>query len=429
MHHVSKLKNGINLITIPVKGTKATTVLVLLPIGSRYEHAKISGISHFVEHMMFKGTTKRPTAMDITRELDAVGADFNAFTGKEYTGYYVKIDSAKQELAFDLLSDMIFNSKMDESEMNKEKGVIVEELRMYEDNPTMFINRLFDQILLGDYPLGWDIGGTKQTVTALSSKELWNYYKSAYIPSNMVLVVAGNIDNKKMKKFVDQYFANRSVRTVAEKRNKNSFAKFVWPKEKSSINSRVLTQVRKVDQSHILLGFPGLANNHPKRFAAAVMLYILGGGMSSRLFEEVREKRGLAYVINAGADSFRDTGMVFVRAGLDPARLPEALKVIKEELIKISEEGVTPHELKDAKNSISGRMALSMEESNVQADWYARQFWFMREIQTPDDMLKRIRKVTAQEVKGIAKELFDFDLLHLAAIGPLEKEAILKMIV
>lgn len=428
MYKISKLKNGITLVTVPTKGTRATTVLAQLPIGSRYEHQKISGVSHFVEHMMFKGTIKRPTAMDISRELDAVGADFNAFTSKDYTGYYVKIDSSKQELAFDLISDMIFNSKMDEAEMTKEKGVIVEELRMYEDNPMMFINLLFDRLLYGDCPLGWDEGGSKETVQGLTRQELWDYYQSAYSPKNMVLVVAGNIENKKLKKLVEKYFANQKNIGTKEKRDKNSFAKFAFPTKKLSLVERVEVREKKVDQAHIILGFPGLDYNHPKRFAASVMLYILGGGMSSRLFVEVREKRGLAYMVHASAGNFRDTGMAYVRAGLDPARLLEALKVIREELKKIATSGVTDKELKDAKSSLSGRMALAMEECNAQAEWFAKQFWFMKKTMTPEQVVQAVKKVTAKEVQEIAKKLFVEEEMRLAAIGPINKEDVLKML-
>lgn len=428
MYKISKLKNGLNLITIPLIGTKAVTVLVLLPIGSRYEHQKISGVSHFVEHMMFKGTLKRPNAIDLTRELESVGADFNAFTGKEYTGYYVKIDSAKQDLAFDLLSDMLFNSKMDEVEMKKEKGVIVEELRMYEDNPSMFINLMFDRLLFGDCPLGWDEGGSASTVNGLERQELWDYYKSAYEPQNMTLVVSGNIDQKKLKKSVDKYYAEPKNIKSKEKRTKNSFDKYVFPTGVAKLADRVIVQERKVDQAHLILGFPGFDHNHPHRHALGLMSYILGGGMSSRLFIEVREKRGLAYMINSGNGTFRDTGLAYVRAGLDPARLPEALRVIRDELKKMSEKGVTKQELRDAKNSVAGRMALSMEESNAQAEWYAKQFWFMKNIETPARMLKKIRKVTVKEIQAVAKKVINFDLMRLAVIGPVKKEDVIKMI-
>ncbi len=439
MYKISKLQNGLNLITIPLKGTKATTVLVLLPVGSRYETKKISGVSHFVEHMMFKGTAKRPTALDITRELESVGAEFNAFTGKEYTGYYVKIDGTKQELAFDLLSDMLFNSRMDEAEMTKEKGVIVEELHMYEDNPTMFINLMFDRLLFGDCPLGWDEGGSASSVNGLNREELNDYYKSAYEPQNMILVVAGAIDQKKLKKLVEKYYAQQKnfkagrlrpdgLRRAEKKRTKNSFEKFVFPKTKIKLVDRVMVQERKVDQAHMILGFPGLDHNHPKRHALGLMTHILGGGMSSRLFMEVREKRGLAYMVHSANGSFRDIGMNYVRAGLDPARLLEALQVIKAELQKMATAGVTGRELRDAKSNISGRLALSMEESNAQAEWYAKQFWFMKKIETPEAVLKKIKKVTAKEVQAIAKEIFAFDLMRLAVIGPVKKEEVMKML-
>src|SRR3989338_9813978 len=296
MYKISKLKNGLNLITIPLVGTKVITALVLLPIGSRYENRKISGVSHFVEHMMFKGTLKRPSAIDLTRELESVGADFNAFTGKEYTGYYVKIDSAKQELAFDLLSDMLFNSKMDEVEMKKEKGVIVEELRMYEDNPSMFINLMFDRLLFGDCPLGWDEGGSATTVNGLDRQELWDYYKSAYEPQNMTLVVSGNIDQKKLKKLVEKYYAEQKNIKSKDKRTKSTFDKYTFPASVSKLADRVIAQERKVDQAHLILGFPGFDHNHKHRHALGLMSYIFGGGMSARLFIEVREKRGLAYM-------------------------------------------------------------------------------------------------------------------------------------
>lgn len=427
MPKVTKLQNGLSLITIPMKGTKATTVLVMLPVGSRFENEKISGVSHFVEHMMFKGTARRPTALDISKQLDAVGADYNAFTGKEYTGYYVKIDNSKQKLAFDLISDMVFNSKMEEAEFEREKGVIVEELRMYEDNPTMFINLIFDRLLFGDSPLGRDEGGSKATVQGLSRQELYDYYKSAYSPNNMVLVVAGNVNKKILNKLVKEYYAFQWTQGKA-KLTKNSFDKFEWPKEKLPLEKRVEVKERQVDQAHMFLGFPGFSHNDPKRYAAAAMLYILGGGMSSRLFVEVREKRGLAYMVQSSHASFRDTGMAYVRAGLDPARLPEAIKVIKDELRKIAEEGVTDQELKDAKNSISGRMALGMEESNAQAEWYAKQFWFQKKMESPDQVVNKFKKVTAKEVKNAAKALFDFDLMRLAVIGPLKKDDVLKML-
>lgn len=428
MYKISKLSNKINLITVPVKGTRATTVLVLVPVGSRYEHKKISGTSHFVEHLMFKGTHKRPTAQDISRVLDATGAEYNAFTSKDYTGYYVKIDSAKQEVAFDLMSDMLFNSKFDEQEIEKEKGVIVEELRMYDDNPTMGIGNVYDQLVFGDCPLGWDEGGSKESVRGVSRQELWDYYQSAYKGANMVLVVAGNI-SKKLKKHL-QYFVHSEIKKNISKKTitKNDYKKFVWPKGVLPIEKRIEVKEKKLDQSHVILGFPGLALGHPDRYALVVLLNILGGGMSSRLFVEVREKRGLAYMVRAGSSNYRDVGTAYIQAGLDPSRLPDAVAVIKEELKKICDELVSAKELIDAKTSISGRMTLGMEDSSAQAEWYAKQFWFANKIETFEQVLQKINKVTPKDVQRIAKKIFDWKQIRVAAIGPLKKQDIIKLI-
>lgn len=428
MYKLSKLKNGITLITAPVKGTMATTVLCLFPVGSRYEGKKINGVSHFVEHMMFKGTLKRPSAQDISRVLEAAGADYNAFTNKDYTGYYVKIDASRQELAYNLLSDMIYNSKMDEAEMTKEKGAIVEELRMYKDNPTMAIDMLFDNLVFGDHPLGWDIGGSADTVRGLTRQELFNYYQNHYSPKNMVLVVAGKIDNK-LKKYL-QYFVTQKAPAKAEgpAYYKNHFVKFNWTTAPVPLANRVAVEQRKLDQAHLILGFCGLPNNHPGRYAATILFNILGAGMSSRLFVEVREKRGLAYMVRAGATSYRDTGVCYVQAGLDPARLGEAIKVIKGELARIADEPVTAAELNDAKSSIAGRLALSMEDSSGQAEWFARQFLFATKMETPEGLIKKLNKVTIAEVQKMAKQFFSWNNVRVAVIGPLEKDKVVKMV-
>lgn len=428
MPKISKIKNGLNLITVPVKGTKAVTILVLLPVGSRYESKEISGASHFVEHMMFKGTGKRPNAVDISRTLEAEGADFNAFTYKDYTGYYVKINSERQEVAFDLLADMIFHSKFDENEMAKEKGVIVEELRMYEDNPTMAIDLLFDRVMFGDHPLGWDIGGTIETVKAMTREELCHYYNHYYIPRNMVLVVAGNVaSGQKMKKML-AYFAQEKEKIKDAKDLVNSFSKYNWPKQEIKLAERVLVKEKKLDQAHLILGFPGIHYSDKNRYAAAIMSIILGIGMSSRLFVEVREKRGLAYMIRAGQAFFRDVGVFQIQAGLDPARLPEALKVIKDEVKKISNEFVTSQELKEAKSSIIGRMTLGAEDSSTMADWFGKQFWFEKEIHTYEDVFKKVKAVTIAEVRQVAKKIFKLNETRVAAIGPITKDEVLKML-
>ncbi len=430
MYKVSKLKNGITLITVPVAGTHATTLLAMFPVGSRYETHKLSGASHFVEHMMFKGTEKRPSAQDISRTIEAYGADYNAFTNKDYTGYYIKINGTDQEVAWDLLSDMIYHSKIETAEVEKEKGAIVEELRMYKDNPMMEIDQLFEEVSFGDCPLGWDIGGTEQTVRGLSREELWQYYQKHYSPHNMVLVVAGNIKAPRMKKFLN-YFTAQKAPKGAEKISfyKKGYVPFTWPKTPPSLEKRVLVHEKKVDQAQLILGFPGIPNNHPDRFAASLLLNILGVGMSSRLFVEVREKRGLAYMVQAGSSLYRDVGMVYAQAGLDPARLKEALSVIKTEIMRMTTEPVLSEELENSKTSIAGSLALRLENSSFQAQWYAKEFIFAPRIETPEQIMIGLKKVTIADVQRVAKKLFVFNEMRLALIAPLTKLEVVEMVI
>ncbi|MSU75216.1 MAG: insulinase family protein [Candidatus Magasanikbacteria bacterium] len=432
MHHISKLKNGITLVVAPVVGTKATTILAMFPVGSRYETDKLSGASHFVEHMMFKGTNKRPAAQDISRTIEAYGADYNAFTSKDYTGYYIRINGDDQEAAFDLLSDMIYHSKIEAVEVEKEKGPIVEELRMYKDNPLMAIDQLFEATIFGATPLGRDIGGTEKTVRGLSRAELWQYYQEHYSPRNMVLVVAGNIKTGRMESYLN-YFIDQAAPKRAKIFNfyKHGFTKFVWPVSKLPLAKRVMVQEKKIDQAQVILGFPGIPNNHPDRFAASLMLNILGSGMSSRLFVEVRERRGLAYMVQAGSASYRDAGVVYAQAGLDPKRLKEALTVIQAEIMRMANEPVTEEELKNAKTSIAGSLALKLENSSFQAQWYAKEVIFNTTIETPEQAVNELNKVTIKDVQRIAKYLFVPHQTRLAVIGPtgtVSKNKIMKML-
>ncbi|MFA7653507.1 MAG: pitrilysin family protein [Candidatus Magasanikbacteria bacterium] len=442
MYQLSKLKNGISLITVPVAGTKATTVLALFPVGSRYEMPALSGGSHFIEHMMFKGTKRRPNTQAISRELDAAGAEYNAYTSKDHTGYYIKIDGAQSELAFDMLSDMLFNSLMNESEIEKEKGVIVEELRMYDDNPTMKIDSLFDEVVFGGNTLGIDVGGTVSSVRALTRIDLVNYYKAAYQPSNMVLVVAGDVDKKKLPKNLKYFERCHPDENRDQRLNRadphfhgddrvrfdyKKFAKFSWP-QNCALKKRIINKEKPLDQTHLILGFHGLPHNHPDRYAQSVLLNILGGTMSSRLFEEVRNKRGLCYMIHTGGNSFRDVGTAQIQAGLDPARLDEAVAVIKEELNKIATKPVSDKELHEAKSNFSGRMVLGMEESNAVADWFAKQFWFSKKIETYEQVLQKIKKVTTGDVLKLAKKLFVWNEARLAVIGSAKENEIIKLL-
>ena len=429
MYSVSKLKNGITLLKVPVRGAPSVTVLALFPVGSRYEDKNFAGAAHFVEHMIFKGTERRPQATDISRTLDALGADYNAFTSKDYTGYYIKIAAEKQAVAYDILSDVIYHSIFVADEVEKEKGAIVEELRMYKDNPSMAIDMLFDKLLFGDTPLGWDIGGTEDTVRGFTRDQLNDYYQSHYSPKNTLLVLAGAISSSSEKK-IASFFKEKKVSKEAKDAShyKKSFVHFEWPKKPLPLAERVLVEEKKLDQAQLILGFPGLPNDHADRFTASILLNILGGGMSSRLFVEVREKRGLAYMIRAGSTSFRDVGVISIQAGLDPSRLFEALQVIKAEVERIAKEPVTEEELNNAKTSLAGRLALGLEDSSAQAEWYGKQVLFNAKINLPRGVVEKLNKVTVKDVQKLAERLLVSPEMRLAIIGPVSKADVIGMV-
>lgn len=413
MYHRTKLSNGATLLTVPVKGTEAVTILALFPVGSRYESKNINGLSHFIEHMMFKGTLIRPTTLDISKELDKVGAEYNAYTSRDYTGYYVKVSQEHADLAMDLLSDMLWNSKFEAAEIEKEKGVIVEELNMYKDNPTMYAEQLFEETLYANHPLGRDIGGVEETVRGITRSKMLKYYHDFYEPQNMVLVAAGKIDES-IKKKIKKYF-NKQGRKV----KKQFFSPFVFGKSRGM---KAKNFYKKTDQVHVTLGFPAFSYDDERIPALNLLHTILGGTMSSRLFVEVREKRGLAYMVHSGVNRYHETGNLFVRAGLDKSRVKEALQVIVLELEKIKKEGVTQEELKMAQDNLEGRMILGLEDSSGQAEWYGKQELLTVKTRTPEEEIKRLRQVKLDDVKKVAGEVIKKEKMRLAVIGPYKTE-------
>lgn len=419
MFKKNRLLNGITLLTVPVAGTEAVTVLALFPVGSRYETAKQSGISHFIEHLMFKGTDKRPSTLDISRELDKVGAEYNAYTGRDHTGYYVKVSADKTELALDLLSDMLWHSKFDKDEIEREKGVIVEELNMYQDNPTMYVEQLFEELMYKNHALGRDVGGTAKTVRGMSRVNIINYYRQFYSPHNLVLVVAGKI-SKDIHRLIDRYFS-----FAVAKKNKPTFSAFSFS-QKSAVE--VVAHFKKTDQTHIAMGFPGFSYDDPRSPTLAMLNIILGATMSSRLFTEVRERRGLAYVIQSGLNRYHETGNLVIRAGLDKSRMSEAMKIIIEELKKIKKYGVTADELKTAKDNLAGHMVLQLEDSSAQAEWYGRGALLKKKIRTSQEELALYRAVKLVEIQKIAGQVFQMPRLRVSAIGPYRDNAELRKI-
>lgn len=407
------LKNGMKAIFVPQKGATSTTVMVFTKVGSRYESPEINGASHFIEHLMFKGTKRRPTTLDVSKELDRYGAEYNAFTSKDLTAYYVKMDATQTKLAIDLLHDMIFHSKYDAKEIDRERGVIIEEINMYEDNPRMHIDDIMEEALFQNSSLGWNIAGPRENIRKVTRQQLIDYRDAYYVPERMVVAVTGKIDTHVMP-LLQKTFG--SVKNPKENMAK-AFEPFVAPKK---LENPVAFQQKQTEQVQLGLSFYGLPLGNKDLGAASLLATILGGTMSSRLFTEVRERRGLCYSVYASHQALEDTGIFQVMAGLDKTRTEEAVKVIWQELKKMTTKLVTTEELKRAKDHVRGKFLLAFEDSSTQADFYGKQWLFQKKLETPEDRLKRIQKVTAADIRRVAKSIFNKDRMASAVIGPFE---------
>lgn len=411
MHTEHTLSNNVRVILAPLTETKTVTALVLFGVGSRYEKKSINGISHFIEHMMFKGTKKRPTSLSISKELDAVGAEYNAYTTKDTTGYWVKLVHDKLDLALDLVSDMLYNSKFDAAEIEREKKVICEELHMYRDNPLMYVDTLLEKIMFESSSLGWDIGGEDEIILSLNQDQMLRFRNANYHGKNLVVGIAGNFDPADGLRKVEQYFGATWEKGVPV----NRYSRFLYRAKKKPT---VLVHYKDTEQIQCAFGFHGYSHTNPDVFAAALLSIILGGGMSSRLFIAVRERKGLCYSIRASHQSFQDTGVFSVQAGLDKSRIQLALKVILRELARAANKGVSTAELKRAKDFIKGKMALQFEDSENVVSWYVGQEVLTGKLLTPDEKLARFQAVTQADIMRVARELFTTNRIHLAVIGP-----------
>lgn len=420
MYQKFHFKNGLKLILAPLKETKAVTVLILLPVGSRYETPSISGISHFIEHLIFKGTKKRPKSLDITRELDAVGADYNAFTAKDHTGFYVKVAAERIELAFDILADVLFNSLFDPLAIEKERGVILEEINMYEDNPLLYISHLFEATVFGNYPLGWQIYGSRETIKKIFRKDILEYKNRHYQSNNFLITIAGNFNQKIVKNLIEKYFGLNGLKTKKIKPRPIKIQQAV---------PKIDLYFKETEQIHLALGFPAYSFFHQDIYTLTILAVILGGNMSSRLFVKIREEQGLAYYLKAEASAFCDTGTLMIQAGLDKSRVFLALKLILKELDKIKKEEITLKELQAAQEFLKGKIILALEDSEMVADWYGKQELLQKRILIPEEKIKKIFAVTQKDLQKVANDIIKSQKLNLALIGPFkEKKEFLKLL-
>lgn len=419
MYRKTTLKNGLRIITVPQKETKAVTVLVMTGTGSKYENKKLSGISHFVEHMMFKGTKKRKGPMEVSGEMDKIGGEMNAFTGEEYTGYYAKVDATHFDIAMDWISDVFINSVMPAEEIEKERGVIIEEIRMFDDNPMRNIGDIWRKALYGDQPAGWFIGGTKDSVLNIKREDMLSYVHSQYTAKNTVICIVGNIKEKMAIESAKKYFSKMPTSLNKGKDLVNN--------EQSEPNVFILN--KKTNQTTMALGVRGYNHLHKDRYVMDVMATLLGGMMSSRIFNEVREKLGAAYYVATYNESESDVGSFSTFAGIDSSKINKVIETILKEYKKLTETKVTEKELRKIKDHLKGKIVLGMESSDARASFYCTQELLKNKILSIEEIIKEIEKVKASDIMRVAKDIFKEDKLNLAIIGPYkQKEEDLKKI-
>lgn len=403
-------ENGLRFIAIPMKNAESVAVLLLVGTGSKYETKELNGMSHFLEHMFFKGTKKRPNTLEIAETLDRVGGEYNAFTSKEITGYWAKVDKRHLDVALDWISDIFLNSQFDENEMAKEKGVVIEEMNMYLDTPTAYVKEIFEKLLYGDQPAGWRIIGEKENILSFNRQKLLDYYQNHYSSSNTVICVAGDINPNDISQKIQEYFKDITTRKTKDQ------PKVIEKQEKPE----AMLHNKTTDQTHFCLGVRAYDLFHPQKHALNILSIILGGNMSSRLFIKVREREGLAYYIHTSVENNLNAGYLVTQAGVDRKNLEKSISLILEEYKNLKDKVITEDELKKAKDYLKGISTLSLESSDAKASFYASEELLEKEILTLEEKFKQIDKVSADDINKVAKDIFMPEKLNLAAIGPFE---------
>ena len=412
------LKNGLRVNFVPMKETQTVAVQILVEAGSKYENKKNNGISHFLEHMMFKGTKKRPTTKIISELFDGVGGEFNAFTGEEETGYWVKVPKQHFEMAIDVVSDMYTGPLLKVEEINRERGVILQELSMIQDDPPRYAWDLFEELLYGDQPAGWDIIGTRENIKSFKRKDFVDYIKKMYIPKATVITVAGNFDEEKALRLIEKQFNGQ--------KNKRKISK-----KKVTENQRVpkiKLHFKKTEQTHLMLGVRGMDMFSPDKYVATLLTTIIGGSMSSRMFINIRERQGLTYYIGASMNMTTDAGYLYARAGVEHKNLEKTVKLMLAELKKISSKKVSAKELKKAKEFLKGRLTMSLESSTAVASFVGEQDLFKNNVKKPEELFEKIDVVTARDILKVAKKMVKNSKLNLVVIGPHKEDKNLKKI-
>jgi len=410
------LPNGLRMLAVPMTDNPTVTVLVLVETGSKYETKSINGLSHFLEHMCFKGTTNRPNTSDLSKELDTLGCEFNAFTGQEFTGYYAKGKVSDFSKLIDIISDLYLNPLLKDDEIEKEKGVIVDEINMYDDMPMQKVHEVWADLLYGDQPAGWTITGPRDVVRSMSRKDFVAYRKAHYVASATTVVVSGNIDSAAAFKEITKKF--KGIETTKKGNKKKT--------RDTQSGPQVALKFKETDQTHFILGVRSFPVYDKRNLIISVLGGVLGSGMSSRLFRKIRDEMGVGYYVRAGNSASTDSGYFAVSAGVANDRLEEVIRAVMEELESLKNNIVPADELAKVKEHLIGMMYLSLESSDELAEYYGTQEVMRREMRTPKERERLIRAVTGEDVQKMARKIFIEKNLNLALIGPTKDEAGLK---
>ncbi len=406
------LKNGLRIVLIPMQDTQTVTAQILVEAGSKYETKSNNGISHFLEHMVFKGTKNRPSAKKISETLDNFGAEYNAFTGKEQTGYWIKAPKNHFDIALDVVSDIYLNPLLKKKDIDTERGVILQEAAMYKDMPMRYVWDIFENLLYGDQPAGWDIIGVEKNIKQFQPADFKNYLDENYQPKSTVVCIAGNFNKGKALKKIEKLFTRKKNKTKKKKEE-------VFQKQKTP---QLKFFYKKTDQTHLLLGVRSCDIFHADRYPTVLLGTILGGGMSSRMFANIREKHGLTYYINAATEQTTDTGYTFASAGVEHKNLEKVITLILKEFKKIKEGTTSKKEIKKAKEYLKGRALMNLESSSAVATFFGDQELFKKKIKKAEEIFQKIDRVTESDIKKIAKKIFVSNGLNLAVIGPQKNE-------
>ena len=412
-------KNGLRVVMAPMPGNLATTAIILVEAGSKYETKDINGLSHFLEHMCFQGTKKRKTSLDVTNELNNIGAEFNAFTTYEQTGYHVKARNNDIEVVLDVLSDMYINPKFEEKEIEREKGVVVEEMKLNDDIPKRRVADVFMELMYGrEQPAGWRIEGHPEIVRALTRENILQYRSKFYLAPATTLVLAGGFDQDALLPKIENYFSEMPAGEKGQK----------LPVKEEQGAPGIKLQFKESDQTHLILGVRAYNMFDKRRYALGLLGDILGASFGSRLFERLRNEMGVAYYVGAGAEMMTDHGFLEAAAGVDNTRFLEATKAIIEEMKRLADQKVPADELQRTKNRIAGNTVLGLETSEAVAMFYGDQEHFGRPIETPEEMLEKLTAVTAEDIQNVAQDILKNDRLNLAVIGPHKESEELRKI-